>query len=146
MRHVLLALIPLLLLAVGCSDDDSCDGACVVAGAKYNISDRTVHDVDQRTFDAFGEKYTLVRVEFGDTQECDDFDENCYYSLYCGFIVGGEEYPVYGDFVSDEDVLFDEDADLTGLDLPIFDDDDFDDWLWETDSEDDPLIECFEDY
>ena len=145
MRHVLLALIPVLLLAVGC-DGDKCDGACATTDAKYGISDRKIHAVDQKTFEAFDESYTLVRVEFGNVQECDEFDENCYYSLYCGFIVGGEEYPVYGDFVTDEDVLFDEDYDLTGLDLEIFDDDDFDDWLWDTDSEDDVLIECFEDY
>ena len=134
MRHVLLALIPLLLLAIGCGDGDSCDGACATTDAKYGISERKIHAVDQRSWDAFDEKYTLVRVEFGAD------------SLYCGFIVGGEEYPVYGDFTVDEDVLFDEDWDLTGLDLAIFDDDDFDDWLWETDSEDDALIECFEDY
>ena len=145
MRHVLLALIPLLLLAAGCGDGDSCDGACATTDKKYGIAARDIHDVDQRSWDAFGAQYTLVRIEFG-AQECDEFGEDCTYSLYCGFIVGGEEYPVYGDFVSDADVLFDEDADLTGLDLPIFDDDDFDDWLWDTDSEDDALIECFEDY
>src|SRR6188508_371706 len=105
MRHVLLALIPLLLLAVGCGDDDSCDGACATTATKYGITS-TIHDVQQRTFEAFDESYTLVRIEYGNVQECDEYDD-CYYSLYCGFIVGGEEYPVYGDFVSDEDVLFD---------------------------------------
>jgi hypothetical protein len=64
--------------------------------------------------------------------------------VYCGFIVGGEEYPVYADFQVDEDVLFDEDEDLSGLDLPIFDDEDFDAWLWETDASDDILIACFD--
>ena len=146
MRHVLLGLIPLLLLAVGCDDGESCDGACATTASKYGIANGTIRDVQQRTFEAFDDNYTLVRIEFGNVQECDEFDENCYYSLYCGFIVGGEEYPVHGDFVSDEDVLFDEDYDLTGLDLEIFEDDDFDSWLWDTDSEDDVLIECFEDY
>ena len=145
MRHALLALIGTILF-VGCSKDDaSCDGVCKTTDTKYGITERTIHAVDQEAFTAFdGNTYTLLRVEYGDTEECDAFDENCGYSVYCGFIVNNEEYPVYADFVADEDVLFDED-DLPGLDLPIFDDEDFDEWLWDTDSEDDILIECFED-
>ena len=144
MRHALLALIATILF-VGCKDSESCDGACETTDAKYGISQRTIHTVDERTFDAYdGLDYTLVRVEFGETEECDAFDEYCSFSVYCGFIVAGEEYPVYGDFVTDEDVLFDEVYDLTGYDLAIFDDEDFDEWLWETDSEDDVLIECFD--
>jgi hypothetical protein len=128
-----LALLALILLAACSKDDSSCDGACGTAGSKYSISN--IHAVDQKSFPAFdGNTYTLVRVEFGgDEEEA---------SVYCGFVVGGEEYPVYADFVTDEDVLFDE-YDLTGLDLPIFDDDAFDEWYWETDSDDDILIECF---
>ncbi len=133
MRHALLALI----LLAGCSKDSpSCDGACKTADTKYSISD--IHAVDQKSFAAFdGNTYTLVRVEFGGDEE--------EYSVYCGFTVGNDEYPVFADFVTDEDALFDEDADLTGLDLPIFDDKAFDAWFWDTDSEDDILIECFED-
>jgi hypothetical protein len=146
MRHALLALFATIVF-VGCKDSDSCDGACETTDAKYGISQRTVHSVDQQTFDAYdGLGYTLVRVEYGDVEECDAFDEDCSFSVYCGFIVEGEEYPVYGDFVTDEDVLFDEVGGLTGYDLPIFDDEDFDEWLWETDSEDDILVECFDDY
>lgn len=131
MRHALLV----LLLAAGCSKSDAtCDGACKTANTKYSITD--IHAVDQKAFTAFdGNTYTLVRVEFGG-----DEDEN---SVYCGFTVGSDEYPVYADFVTDEDVLFDE-YDLSGLDLPIFDDEDFDSWLWETDVEDEVLIACFE--
>lgn len=144
MRHALIALIGLILF-VGCEAGEPCDGACETTDAKYGIAGRTIHAVDQKTWDAFdGRSYTLVRVEFGDTEECDAFDEDCGYSVYCGFVVGGQEYPVYGDFVADEDVLFDDDE-LTGLDLPIFDDEDFDDWLWETDASDDLLVECFDD-
>jgi hypothetical protein len=146
MRHAILALFAMIVF-VGCKDSASCDGACKTTDAKYGITGRTVHAVDQEQFSAFdGKTYTLVRVEYGDTEECDAFDEACSYSVYCGFIVDGEEYPVYGDFVTDEDVLFDEDEGLTGYDLPIFDDEAFDEWLWETDSEDDILIECFDDY
>lgn len=144
MRHGLLALFATILF-VACNSDESCDGACKTTDAKYGITQRTIRAVDQATFDAAGAKYTLVRVEYGDVEECDAFDEDCGYSVYCGFVVGGEEYPVYGYFVTDADVLFDEDDDLTGHDLPIFDDEDFDEWLWDTDSEDDILIECFED-
>jgi hypothetical protein len=144
MRIALLVTFAVILFA-GCKSDDACDGACAKPDAKYGIADRTVHSVRERTFDGFdGERYTLVRVEFGETAVCDVFDENCTYSVYCGFVVGGEEYPVYGDFVTDADVLFDEDADLTGLDLPIFDDEDFDTWLWDTDVDDDILIACFD--
>ena len=131
MRHALLAVIATILF-VGCKDEGSCDGACETTDDKYGISQRTIHAVDQRTWNYDGLDYTLLRVEFGSD------------SLYCGFIVDGEEYPVYGDFVTDEDVLFDEVYDLTGYDLEIFDDEDFDEWLWETDSEDDILIECFD--
>ena len=146
MRHALLVTFAVILFA-GCKDSDSCDGACKTTDAKYGIGERTVHASDEHTFaDVDGTGYTLVRIEFGDTEECDSFDENCSFSVYCGFVVGGEEYPVYGDFVSDEDVLFDDDYDLTGLDLPILDDEDFDNWLWETDADDDVLIECFDDY
>ncbi len=146
MRHALLALFATILF-IGCSDEGSCDGACATTDAKYGIAERTIHAVDQRTFDADdGIKYTLLRVEFGDTKDCDAFDEYCSYSVYCGFVVDAEEFPVYGDFVTDEDVLFDEDDDLTGYDLAVFDDDAFDEWLWETDSEEDILIECFDDY
>jgi hypothetical protein len=131
MRHALLAII---VLAACNKSDNACDGACKTADTKYAIADK--HTVDQESWTAFdGNTYTLLRVEYGG-----DVDE---YSVYCGFIVGGEEYPVYGDFVTDEDVLFDETFDLTGLDLPIFEDDAFDAWLWDTDVEDDILIDCF---
>lgn len=145
MRFALLALFATILF-IGCSSDESCDGACKTTDAKYGITERTVRAVDKTTFvDASdGEKYTLVRVEYGEVEECDAFDENCSYSVYCGFVVDGEEYPLYGYFVTDEDALFDEDADLTGYDLPIFDDEDFDEWLWETDADDDILIQCFD--
>ena len=147
MRHALLATFAVILFAAGCKDSDSCDGACKTTDAKYGMNDRSVHAVDQHTFAGFdGLDYTLVRVEYGNVETCDAFDENCSFSVYCGFIVSGEEYPVYGDFVTDEDVLFDEDYDLTGLDLAIFDDDEFDDWLYDTDVEDDILIECFDGY
>jgi hypothetical protein len=146
MRHCLFALFALALVA--CSDDDkaSCDGACKTTESKYALNERTIHAVDEKSWDADGVKYTLLRVEYGDTEECDAFDEDCGYSYYCGFVVDGADYPVDFYFVTDDDALFDEDEEPTGYDLPIFDDDAFDEWLWETDDEDDILIECFSDY
>lgn len=146
MRFALLALFATILF-VGCgSEEESCDGACKTTDAKYGITQRTIHAVDKATFTDGddGKKYALVRVEYGDVEECDAFDEDCSYSVYCGFVVDGEDHPLYGYFVADEDVLFDDADDLTGHDLPIFDDEDFDAWLWETDPEDDILIECFD--
>jgi hypothetical protein len=131
MRTALLVMFAVILFA-GCERSDSCSGACETTDAKYGIGDRAIIAVDQRGFAYDGFDYTLVRIEYGAE------------SVYCGFIVGGEEYPVYADFQVDEDVLFDEDEDLSGLDLPIFDDEDFDAWLWETDVDDDILIECFD--
>lgn len=124
MRIVSLAVLALGLLAA-CKDDEAS------TGASYGIADSIIA-VDRRTFTAFdGNAYTLARVEYGAN------------SVYCSFTVGGEEYPIYADFQTDEDVLFDEDEDLTGWDLAIFDDEDFDAWMWDTDADDDVLIECF---
>jgi hypothetical protein len=132
MRTALVVTFAVILFS-GCKSSDSCSGACETTDAKYGIGDRTILAVDQRAFAAYdGLDYTLVRIEYGSE------------SVYCGFTVGGEEYPVYADFQTDEDVLFDADEDLTGLDLPIFDDEDFDTWLWETDVDDDILIACFD--
>ena len=146
MRHALLALFAIIVF-VGCSDDEkSCDGACKTVESQYALTERTIHAVDEKSFESEGVTYTLLRVEYGDTEECDNFDEDCSYSTYCGFVVKNEDYPLDFYFVTDEDALFDEDIELTGYDLPIFDDEDFDEWLWETDSDDEPLIECFSDY
>ena len=145
MRHALLAVFAVIVF-VGCSDDETCDDACKTIETQYALNQRTIHAVDQKAFESEGATYTLLRIEYGDTEECDVFDEDCSYSTYCGFVVGGKDYPLDFYFVTDEDALFDEDTELTGYDLPIFDDEDFDEWLWETDSEDEVLIECFADY
>ncbi len=151
MRHAILALIPLLLL-VACHDDDSCKGTCKTTATKYDLDSRTLHAADQETFvDDDGTEYTLVRFEYGDTEECDAWGD-CRYSTYCAFVVAGQEYPVLADWVTDADALFDLDpycaddldCELPGNDLAIFDNDDFDDWLWDTDVEDDILVDCFE--
>lgn len=150
--HAILVLLPLLLVAA-CSDDDRCRGvACQVAESKYGLGDRTIRHAAERTFvtDA-GEAYTLLRIEYGDTLECDELDdEDCRYSTYCAFVLDGVDYPLDASFVTDEDALFDLDeyctdlgCDMPAYDLAIFDDDAFDEWLWDTEEEDDILASCF---
>jgi hypothetical protein len=137
------------------SDADSCGDTCKKTEKTFGLEQRTVHDARQKTFTSDGVTYTLVRVEYGDTQECDVFGD-CSYSTYCGFIVDGKDYPLEVSWVSDEDALFDpaqycEDGELEGCELPgqtlaILDDEDFEDWMYETDPDDDVLVDCFADY
>jgi len=150
----LFTLFALLLIACGHDDDvTACEGACQATQTKYGLAARSVHAANQETFvDDDGTQYTLVRVEYGETEECDEWGEDCGYSTYCGFIVNNEEYPVSFNFVSDADALFDESeycddfgCELPGEDLAIYDNEDFDNWLWDTDPEDDILISCFDD-
>jgi len=152
-----LALFALLALGVACSKDEvipEC-GDCSSTEEAFGFSERTVHDARARTFkDEAGVSYTLVRVEYGDTPECSEWDdEDCWYSTYCGFVVDKIDHPLEVYWVADEDALFDpalycEDGDLDGCDLPgsdlpILEDEAFEDWMYETDPEDDVLVECF---
>ena len=142
----------LLLTLVACSDSDSsCGDTCQAAEERLGLSKRTVHDSRQKTFQADGTAYTLLRVEYGDTEECDLFDD-CSYSTYCGFVVDGKDYPLEVHWVTDADALFDpadlcDGGDLDGCELPghalaIVDDDDFVDWAYDVDPDEDPLGEC----
>jgi hypothetical protein len=150
--HAILVLLPLLLVTA-CADDDRCRGtACKVAESKYGLENRTVRNTAEKTFvTAAGESYTLLRIEYGDTLECNDLDdEDCSYSTYCAFVLDGADYPLDASFVTDEDALFDLDdyctdagCDMPAYELAIFDDDAFDEWLWETEEEDDILASCF---
>ncbi len=156
-RLALFALLSLGLIA--CKDDpiDSCDG-CSSTEESFGLTERTVHDARAKTFHGEdGISYTLVRVEYGDTPECSDWDdEDCWYSTYCGFVVDNEDFPLEVNWVTDADALFDpaiycedgdlEDCDLPGADLPILEDEAFEDWMYETDPEDDVLVECFDGY
>jgi hypothetical protein len=147
MRHALLALTVL----AACAGDEETSSTPQV------VEQRTVHDLQNKTFTSDGVDYTLVRVEYGDTPECDIFDENCTYSTYCGFVVEDQDYPLEVHWVTAEDQLFDpllycdadediEDCELPGQTLPILEDEDFEDWMYETDPEDDVLVDCFADY
>lgn len=154
-----LALFALLALGVAaCKDDDEvCDGCSSTAEA-FGLTERTVHDARARTFHGEdGVSYTLVRVEYGDTPECSELDdEDCWYSTYCGFVVDNQDFPLDVYWVTDADALFDpaqfcEDGELDGCDLPgsqlpILEDEDFEDWMWETDPDDDVLVDCLADY
>jgi hypothetical protein len=144
--------IVLLLLVTACSDNDGpcASSTCKTVEAKYRLGDRTIRDTGERTFVAEDGTYTLVRFEYGTTPECDDADENCSYSTYCAFVTGGVDYPLSATFVSDEDALFDLDdyctdlgCDMPADDLAIFDDEAFEDWLWDADEDTDVLASCF---
>jgi hypothetical protein len=154
MHHALALIAPIVLL-VACDaevKDTSCGGTCAATEEKFKLSERTVHDFASQKFVAEGITYTLLRVEYGDTPECDE-DDDCTYSTYCGFVVDKVDFPLEVEWVADADVLFDaaeycedgelEGCELPGWELPIFEDEAFDEWMWETDSDDDILIECF---
>lgn len=156
-----LALFALLALGLaGCKDDDalaSCDG-CTATDEAFGLTERTVHDARSKTFeDEDGIAYMLVRVEYGDTKECsDDDEEDCWYSMYCGFTVDNTELPLEVYWVTDADALFDpavycEDGELEGCDLPgselaILEDEAFEEWMYETDPEENVLVDCFAEY
>jgi hypothetical protein len=137
------------------SSDDSCGDACKSTEKKLGLDKRTVHQTDQKTFKSGGVDYTLLRVEYGDDQDCGAAGD-CSYSTYCGFIVDGKDYPLEVSWVSDADALFDpaqycEDGELEGCELPgqalpILDDPDFEDWIYDTDPDEDVLADCFADY
>ena len=148
----LAAVATLGLSACSSTDGDSDDEATT---QKLGLKDRTVHDYKEKVFKADGVEYTLVRIEYGDTEECDLFGD-CSYSTYCGFLVDGKEYPLEVSWVSDADALFDpaeycEDGELAGCELPgqtlpILDDPDFEDWVYDTDPDENVLADCFADY
>ncbi len=124
----------------------------------FGLTERTVHDARAKTFHGEdGLSYTLVRVEYGDTKECSDFDdEDCWYSTYCGFVVDNTDFPLEVYWVTDADALFDpalycedgdiEGCDLPGAELPILEDELFEEWMYETDPDDDILVDCFAEY
>jgi hypothetical protein len=157
MHHLAPALLALALTACASLDGDSdaCGEICKATEEKLGLKGRTVHAFDEETFRSDGVDYTLVRVEYGDTQECDRFGA-CWYSTYCGFIVDGKDFPLEVYWVSEADALFDpamycEDGELAGCELPgqrlpILDDADFEAWIYETDPDEDRLVECFADY
>jgi hypothetical protein len=165
MHRLAPALLALALTACASLEGDSdhsdhaaaatCGDACKATEEAFGLDQRTVHHAHQQTFTSGGVAYTLVRVEYGDTEEC-DLAGDCSYSTYCGFVVDGKPYPLEVSWVTDEDALFDpaqycEGGELAGCELPgqtlpILDDEDFEDWIYDTDPEDDPLVECFADY
>jgi hypothetical protein len=136
-------------------DNDSCGDACEATAKQLGLADRNVHHRREKTFTSDGVAYTLVRFEYGDTEECDAFGA-CAYSTYCGFRVDGKDFPLEVSWVTDADALFDpaeycEDGELLGCELPgqtlpILDDPDFEDWIYETDPDTDVLVDCFADY
>jgi hypothetical protein len=137
------------------SDSGSCGGACEGTEQRLGLRNHTVHRSAQKSFTSEGETYTLVYFEYGDAEECDAFDD-CSYSTYCGFVVDGVDYPLEVTWNSDADALFDpakycEDGELEGCELPgqtlpILDDEDFEDWVYEADPDEDVLAGCFADY
>jgi hypothetical protein len=133
----------------------SCGDGCKATEKNFGLEDRTVHDYKEKTFTSGGTQYTLVRVEYGKTEDCDPLGD-CSYSTYCGFRVGDKDYPLEVSWVTDEDRLFDpaeyceggelEGCELPGQALPILDDPDFEDWIYDTDPDEDVLADCFADY
>jgi hypothetical protein len=159
MHRLAPALLVLLLSAcsaLGLDDEgsESCGDTCKTTQKRLGLSERTVHHAHQKTFESAGTTYTAVRVEYGDTEECDIFGD-CSYSTYCGFVVDEKDYPLEVHWVSDEDALFDpaevcedgelEGCELPGYSLPIFDDEEFIDWVYDTDPDEEPLADCFAD-
>ena len=126
------ALVAALLLA-GCTDDkhDCSNDACKTTEKELGLDSRTVRDARTKAFDSDGTTYTLVRVEYGDTPECDPADDSsCWYSTYCGWVANNQDYPLSFYWVTDADALFTptdiqcdeasvEDCTLPGEDLPV---------------------------
>ena len=148
MRH----LAALALAFAACSDEKD-----PAVGEALGLSQRTVHDLRTKDFVSEGVTYTLVRVEYGDTPECSLLDdEDCWYSTYCGFVVAQVDYPLEVYWVTDADALFDpaafcEDGELEGCELPgqtlpVLEDEAFEAWMYETDPDDEILVDCFADY
>src|SRR5690348_4338496 len=102
-RSAALALAAAALAAAlpACSSTDG-DADDEATTQKLGLKDRTVHDYKEKAFKSDGVEYTLVRIEYGDTEEC-DLSGDCSYSTYCGFLVDGKEYPLEVSWVSDAD-------------------------------------------
>jgi hypothetical protein len=155
-RPALLAAV-LAAAALGLSACKYLDGddSAEATEQKLDLKDRTIHDYKEKAFKAEGVEYTLVRVEYGETEDCDLFGD-CSYSTYCGFRVDDKDYPLEVSWVTDADALFDpaeycEDGELAGCELPgqtlpVLDDPDFEDWLYDADPDEDVLADCFADY
>lgn len=152
MRHLTLALMLIAPIAA-CSDDPAAPAEA--AGESLGVTQRTVHDLRSKDFVAGGVTYTLIRVEYGDTEECDELD-NCSYSTYCGFVVDALDYPLEVYWVTEADWLFDpaqycedgvlEGCELPGQTLPVLEDEAFEEWMYETDPDEEVLVECFAEY
>lgn len=152
-----LALLAAFTVVAACSDDSE-DTPTASTEEAFGLTERTVHDARAKTFPGEdGVEYTLVRVEYGDTPECSVWDdEDCWYSTYCGFVVDNTDYPLEVYWVTEADVLFDpaiycEDGDIEGCELPgqtlpILEDELFEEWMYETDPDDDILVDCFAEY
>jgi hypothetical protein len=156
MHRLALALLALQLIACEAlglddSESESCGDTCKTSQKRLGLTDRTIHHSHQKTFSSEGKSYTLIGVEYGDTEDCDTFGD-CSYSTYCGFVADGKDYPLEVTWVTDADALFDpaeycedgelEGCELPGYSLPIVEDEDFLDWVYDVDPEEDPLGEC----
>lgn len=157
-RHLAL-LIAFSLFVVACkADDEEICSDCTSTEESFGLRQRTVHDARSKTFHGEdGLSYTLVRVEYGETPECSVWDdEDCWYSTYCGFVVDNVDFPLEVYWVTEADALFDpalycEDGELEGCELPgqtlpILEDELFEEWMYETDPDDDILVDCFAEY
>lgn len=149
-----LALSTLLLALTGACAESSAPSA---TESSLGLDGRTIRDHRSKKFEADGKVYELVRYEYGETEACDDFDLDCSYSWYCGFVVDNVDYPLEFLWVTDADRLPAVEAlcrdpddgltcDLPGRDLAVLDDEDFETWMYETDPDDDILVDCFADY
>ena len=146
-----------LIVLAGCSADVASHNECNNGEACQSIE--SAHDltkfgvVDQRSevFTSDGVDYTLVRIAYGAGDGCDDNGENCdVYSSYCAWVTNGTEYPLFFEFLYDDEQLFDPSlycddlgtCDMPGEALDINYDADYKDWAFFTSPDDDPLVLC----
>jgi hypothetical protein len=138
-----------------CHDGDACD----LVEDKYDIAEHHIEGRQSVGFDVDGMRYELVHFEYGQAQDC---PAGCFFSHYCGFVFGGEEYPTWYAFYLTEEQLFDPtlfcavapepdgaaevswngSCDMPGWSLPVFADAAFRDWVEHPDDVNDELRWC----
>lgn len=147
---------------LGCGDPKfDCEdaAACAMVEEAHGIEAHDIIGWQSRAFVVEGTRYHLVHVEYGAPNDC---PAGCFYSHYCAVVADGVEYPAYFWFTSRDEHLFDPTAycpDATddhvsgghacampALELPLFSDERFIEWVRDPADVNDELRWCRNDF